>query len=603
MKKLLSFLIAALMLVALAAPSFGFTVDDPALDELNGRLTGFSAKMYSLMTEGDNADANFTVSPVSIYFALAMLHYSGDDGVKREVEEFTGMTAADFEASAELFKWLEKTHLDERGEVAARLSLSNSAWINEDKAELYDDGELQLMAEKLLNSVESAPFLSDNEEANKKVKEFIKEKTGGLIDRDFGIPAEMVLALVNTLYFKDNWDLYGDDLPTVKKYFTARDGVKTGDFVTGHYSRGQIAETGCSYFFTAETSQGYKMKFILPKDGFGVSDVMSGENLALVNSTSDFGFTDGNGAEHYTRCVFPEFKSESDTDLKALLMNAGFLDHAFTGYDSRLLAKDSDVELALTKMQHVAKLNVDKKGVEGAAVTVLVGEATSAPFDEPDRYYHDFILGREFAFILTDPADVILFAGHVADPYGDRAASGEDGLLSGIEERYDGTFAVDVMQDPSYRADGVTGVRFTVKASPDDYYAPLEAVSVEGPAEGTAEIVRGDDGAFEITVRDADLLSSVPDGETLMKIVFGRAVNQQIIFTAEAVLDSFEIVGTELLREEKPAGDPVRDPGDVTVPAPDPVAKAPKTGDPAILAAVLSALAIGGAALIRKRVK
>ncbi|MBQ3900256.1 MAG: hypothetical protein II736_00895, partial [Clostridia bacterium] len=598
-------LIAALMLVALAAPSFGFKYDDPALDDLNGRLTEFSAKMYSQMAEGENEDKNFTVSPVSIYFAFAMLHYSGDAEVKKEIENYTGMTAGDFEAAAELFEWLDRTYPDENGNTAARLSLSNSVWTDDAKAYAYDREEIEKMCEKLLASAEEAPFFEDNPAANEKIREFIKEKTNGLIDQNFELPRDVVFALINTLYFKDNWDIDGDDLRTVSKYFNADGGIKEGDFVLGLYRNGRVDETESSYFFSATTFHGYQLKFILPKDGYTLADAMSPENLTEINGREDLPYIDENGTHHYTRCVFPEFKTESDTDLLKLFKKTGAFPHTLSGYGSALLSDEADFDLALSGAKHVAKLNVDKKGVEGAAVTIFYSEATSVGGPEPDKQYHDFVLNRNFGYLVTDREDVILFAGQVKDPYEDGQPIPEDELPAGIEERFDGTFAVDIPNDESYKADGVAGVRFTVKPGIESYDKNLYSViAVEGAAEGTTEITDNGDGTFTVVVRDTDLIASVPAGEPLVKVILGYALNENEAHTAKEVLDAFRVISAEIIpAEEEQKDDPVEKEDENKGVKKDDVVTAPRTSDPTLILAAVTLAGACGMILMRKKLK
>ena len=60
-------------------------------------------------------------------------------------------------------------------------------------------------------------------------------------------------------------------------------------------------------------------------------------------------------------------------------------------------------------------LDVNEKGVEGAAVTVIAMEAAAAPDFTPKKF-HDFVLNRAFGFIVTTPDDVVMFAGQVKNP-------------------------------------------------------------------------------------------------------------------------------------------------------------------------------------------
>ena len=56
-------------------------------------------------------------------------------------------------------------------------------------------------------------------------------------------------------------------------------------------------------------------------------------------------------------------------------------------------------------------LDVNKKGIEGAAVTIIMIEKASALMEK--KVYHDFTLNKNFGYILTDPNDVVLFTGQI----------------------------------------------------------------------------------------------------------------------------------------------------------------------------------------------
>ena len=67
-----------------------------------------------------------------------------------------------------------------------------------------------------------------------------------------------------------------------------------------------------------------------------------------------------------------------------------------------------------SSVTHVAKLNVDKTGIEGAAVTIMEDDGTAEPPEkEYEDIYLDFIIDRAFGFILSDRYDNTLFSGVV----------------------------------------------------------------------------------------------------------------------------------------------------------------------------------------------
>ena len=377
------------------------------------KLSQFSNKLYVMSAKEESG--NYAMSPTSVYMAMAMLYYVGDEGVKADVKELVGMTDAQIAKTGELFKSLTKVYkswgLDpEEREVVSRLNLTNSIWLNE--GENADEATLKKLADELYCHAYETPFKTNNKAANKAIREFIKEQTNGLIDKDFNLYPSTVFALINTLYFKDIWDDETEKLRTEEKVFTTPSGKIKTEFLYGKYIDGQAQETTkCLYFYTT-TAHGYKIKFILPKDGYSLKKAMSEVNLNTVNSDNEFDAVDNKGIKHLTRCIFPSFKIESDTKLKDILQQNGLLKNSFSLFNSPLF---EDRELEVSDIKHTSVIKVNDEGVEGAAVTIIMVK-DGAVFHDDEPVYHDFVLDRNFGFIITDPNDVVLFEGQVTNP-------------------------------------------------------------------------------------------------------------------------------------------------------------------------------------------
>lgn len=371
------------------------------------KLSGFSNNLYAMSAK--SAKGNYTMSPLSAYMALAMIHAIGDANVKSEVEALTKMSADDFNKTAALCKSLTKERKDMYGEVYCKLSLTNSIWL--DDSQSFNKEALKPLEKNLSCFAKNAPFRNDNSAANEQVQKFISDNTNGLINQNFGISEETLMALINTLYFKDNWNESGSDLQTEKRNFKTPSGFKKTEFLKGHYEFGRTASTDVSTYYYTKTNSGYKIKLILPKKGHTVKEAMSAHNLNIINKKADFKPYDADGTEHYTRCIFPSFKIESDTPLAQILKSNQKLSNAFSEFSSEL----TDEKLKISDIKHKAVLDVNKKGVEGAAVTIALVCASSAPIPVK-KVYHDFVLGRSFGYIITDPNDVVLFEGQVKNP-------------------------------------------------------------------------------------------------------------------------------------------------------------------------------------------
>lgn len=600
MKRILALIVALFCLSSLALTAFATLPQDELDAGYLDKLSGFSAKLYSMTSEG--VKDNYVMSPISVYFALAMVHAAGDDTVRAEIESFLGMTAEDLGKSADLFRALEKHIVNENGETETELSLSNSVWVEETYEDDLNEDAVKMMEDKLVCETVTAPFRSNNKIANEMVGDFIKEATNGRIDRKFNFDQETLFLLINTLYLIDKWNYHASDLSVTPQYYRSASGVKFADMVIGYYRAGRVQETDCSYFFYTTTYRGYKVKLILPKDGYTLADAMSCENVERVNGTEDYKFIDEEDVLHYTRCIFPEYSVESDTPLFDILANSGELEHTLShdGFYSTLI---DDPSVNIDDIIHVANLDVNRKGVEGAAATIvsLPAGAPAPPVEE----YHDFVINKNFGYLVTSPEDVVLFAGQITDPYDKIAPLSEEEVPSGIEQLYDGSFAIDIANSEEYKAEGVGGVKFSVSMDlKQDDVLYMALVGVTGADEDKITVTDNGDGTATIELRDAERIAEVPAGDTLIKVVYRRdaRVPQGRYDTPKNegdVIDAFKVTGTELIAV------PVSAPAVKGVAAQNQAKQLSKqTGDPLILYVIIMAsasLLLVGSVMARKK--
>ena len=73
----------------------------------------------------------------------------------------------------------------------------------------------------------------------------------------------------------------------------------------------------------------------------------------------------------------------------------------------------SNDKVYCNEIKHVAKLDVNKKGIEGAAITMLGLAGASGP-SQYTEVYETFVVDKEFVFVLTY-GDKILFSGIVTN--------------------------------------------------------------------------------------------------------------------------------------------------------------------------------------------
>ena len=378
--------------------------DNLDLDFIN-RINSAQMKLYDLFSEDESG--NYSLSPVSIYMALSLLDYVGDSKVKEEISTLLGLTEDDILRSKDIYDYLirKKVIKDEKGKLKTIgiLDLSNSIWVDNSISPIEDT--LNKLADKFYCYAYKTPFKQNNKQANKDVRNFIKEKTNGLIDQDFDLKESTVFALINTLYFKDNWKLEGDELETKEDVFKTNKGDVTLEYLFGDYNYGvTYSDEYCESFYTM-TCCDFKIYFIKPKDGVTLSDSMKQEHLEKVVKSLN---TYDEELDSFTRVIFPSFNVKSETKVKDILEEKGYLKQTFSTFSSNLI----EDPLFVSDIKHNANLNVNKKGVEGAAVTIItLDECADVYLGE----HFDFVVDKEFGFVVTID-NIIIFMGQITNP-------------------------------------------------------------------------------------------------------------------------------------------------------------------------------------------
>lgn len=371
------------------------------------KVEEFSCRLAPSVYETYNKDGNFAVSPVSVYMALSLAAECSNGETRSEVLDALGVTHEQLRTYIPmLYRFL---NTDPKSNSI--LKLGNSIWVNDGTPVNKDC--IEALADYYFSYSYSADFAHDNAGANRAVRKFVKEQTKGLIDNDFRLSEETLFALINTLYLKTTWNIYGNDLPFAEGTydFTQSDGsVNDIKLLQGYYNRGRVYESEKYSTFYTSTYSGYKLKFILPNEGYTVKDVFTAETVAEANAITDYNATDDvNKIRYYTRCLFPEYKADYNDDIKGVLQSKFGINLLFD-MDKCDNSSLTDEPSYVTEVKHVTDLTVDKKGIEGAAVIVIPGAGAAGP-DEYEEVYQDFTVNKSFGFIITDYQNNTLFSG------------------------------------------------------------------------------------------------------------------------------------------------------------------------------------------------
>ena len=393
------------------APSQVSYVRDDYLN-FQKKLKAFANKISESFVKREFVEGkNITVSPLSVEMCLGLAIRSTDHNTRQQILDAIGV---DYETFNKFYAIYYRDL--SRSSKECEILLTNSIWIDNDIV-LKDDGLDALRDDYYCYSYE-ADFDKAPKESAREMKKFVNEKTKGLINPDFDLDESTMFILMNTLYLKDIWNEEGLDLSFADKsyHFTnSDDSISKKQLLQGYYNDGRTLQTADYSSFYTETQHGLSLHFVKPNDGKRAKDVFTKEAMEYVLDRDNYIYQDDEKMERYhTNCVFPEYAAESDFDLIPMLSEDLNIVDIFN--DKRAdFSPLTDDAAYVYQARHMAKLEVDKTGIKGAAVTYMAMCGSAAP--GPEEYkdiYETFEVDKEFGFILT-LNNTVLFSGIVTN--------------------------------------------------------------------------------------------------------------------------------------------------------------------------------------------
>lgn len=383
---------------------------DPYLSDFED----FSARLSEHMFFNVSKNQNSLISPVSIQYALATLYvnYQGCDPLGID--------------------WMELLTLNENTKKPTSSEFGVMNLIAHDKSIKLSEGAHSVL-EPMIKKQKKNNFKkqtgvsmrvrnNDFDNAAKVragINKIVADATKNLIkealpeDMEADIPT-MKSIITNAVYFKGIWKEPFDKKNTKKyQWFSGRKMQKRpGKFigmtqksnsVAGIYKKelifdSPIPETGDIEILKLPYQDEISLIVILSRNG----------NTELKPYLRDFrkyikkdlmyfpGELDGTGVD----IVLPKFKMEFSTELKNM----------FSGLGAKVPLETSglfDEVVSFDDGKHTAVIDVNEKGTEGAAATVLISRSMN----------EEFIADREFLYMIyNQKSDRVLFSGHFVEP-------------------------------------------------------------------------------------------------------------------------------------------------------------------------------------------
>ncbi len=366
-----------------------------------------NAFSFGLLAEtvAEKPDENVFLSPLSASMALGMT-MNGALGDTRTAMETTlgktGMTPDEINTGYRgLLDLLP--NLDRR----VTFTVANSIFSREGFA--VEQAFVETNRQSFDATVESLDF-DDAERAAKTMNDWAKAHTNGRIDNimtpDLVTP-DLMMTLMNAIYFKADWRYAFEEKDTKDEPFTRRDG--STQTVKMMHREGTFAHYRGDGFQALDLPYGdslYALTVLLPDAGRDVN--------ALAQSLDADVWQSVLGGLHPTKVELglPRLKLEASAFLNEPLVRMGmgiaFSDRA----DFRGINGAGGLAISFVKQNTFVEMN--EKGTEAAAVTVVGVGTTSAPATPPP-----FVVDRPYVVVLREVSTgAILFAGRILAPTG-----------------------------------------------------------------------------------------------------------------------------------------------------------------------------------------
>ena len=356
----------------------------------------FGLKLFVCINSAE-LNKNIFISPFSVSMALGMA-LNGADGSTldsmKNVLEHSSFTMQEINDS-----YRNLSSLLVLLDPGVTFNVANSVWYK---------NEFQVYPTFLDNcrtyfDAEAASLDFSSPVALQTINGWVNSKTNGKITTIAdNIPPDVVMYLINAVYFKGVWTYQFDPEKTVPATFTSAAGSTPCTMMSQHATFAYRA-TGQEQVVDLPYGNGlFSLTVVLPAAGISIDEYAAGltqqkwqELVSNLDSTE-------------IDLFMPKFKVEYERRLNDDLIAMG-MGIAFSA--SADFSRIANEGLFISEVKHKTFVEVDEQGTEAAAVTSIAIARTAFPSTPTMRIDHSFIMAiREHA------SGTILFIGKIVAP-------------------------------------------------------------------------------------------------------------------------------------------------------------------------------------------
>lgn len=382
---------------------------DEVADSIDRNLvsanTGFGFDIFKeLILEDSNQ--NIFISPLSILLALTMTYNGAVGDTNLAMAEALQFKGFDLEELNSGFHNLLLSIKNADSDID--LAIANSIWYilgYKVKEDFIERNRKYFGSE--VNEIDfAAPEAVDT------INGWIEEETRGKIDKMLSeIPADAVMYLINAIYFKGNWTYPFDENLTGDDDFYLIDGTtKKVPMMSQQENFSYYKGDNFSGVKLPYGQEKMAMYIILPDEGVNLDSVIESLDTDRWKDILE------SFSSKQVYISMPRYKMEYGIKLlNNVLINLG-MGIAFDPYladFSGIFSREPGESPWISRVLHKAVIEVNEKGSEAAAATVVEMMESAMPVEE----IIEFTVDRPFFFVIADDrSGSIIFMGKVVEP-------------------------------------------------------------------------------------------------------------------------------------------------------------------------------------------
>jgi serpin B len=360
----------------------------------------FGFKLFCALVEA-GIKHNLLISPFSITTALSMTNNGAAGETRAAMARCLEIEGVNLDELNEEEKSLAAGL--QNSDARVQLLIANSLWAR--KGVAFKSGFLKRV--KQFYQAEATVLDFASRDAPDKINGWVRQKTRGRIDRIVNqITPEVVLFLINAVYFKGKWQEEFDPKLTAESDFHLIEGTTERVLMMSRSGRfDYLLGEGFQAVALPYGEGRFSMVVLLPDESLGLN------GLILKLNNENWQRWQAGLVSRQGEVKLPRFKMEYEQSLKEVLKRLDMA-VAFDLERADFSEMSSQSGIAIGDVKHKSFIEVNEEGTEAAAVTSVEMVMSALPVDR-----FRMVVDHPFIFAIQDNATgAIIFLGAVVKP-------------------------------------------------------------------------------------------------------------------------------------------------------------------------------------------